>query len=681
MKKAVLIVMFWMLMTSLFSQNTLPTELKGNWLNANDSIEWMISFQPGFAVYDTQFWVYEAIEPINDGYKIVLSNKTGKHQISADLIDDGSLMLTVDNQKPLRCTRKKALHPDFSNHHAPPFSGSLLTDDTATIRGFIEDYDPELYIGTGIVQYISTLTFFTDLYDSHFEISPDGRFEVKFRAFNPQMVYFVIEGSTQTRIFIVPGEVQMIAFNNALKEVTLDPRRWEGLTDFQMNHYMGTSGILSEEMLFLLRYYEHDLTTSRERTFNMESMSQLEYARWRKSVYTEDSSKMDDFMSKINTSERSRQVMKINMKADYIYNIYAYPIKMPSLTQLGPKYLAEMPQMDYEDPQYLLASEYFGIINYMTFFNNNQSLSPFRKIRALNFLDYADDHLIDIADTALINKQRIALYNIQNHDEDFHFKDESPQYDSAMLENSKTLWEPYNELVKKYEILNTDSARMQRRISEFEYAFQTYGRGLIGQMYAMHWMMLIKENKSLDSIYIQWAKQNITEPVLLNFLLKDHAKKKEAESRYSTYADGTIFIDSIPSIADSDTFYDEILTRFKGKVVYIDFWADWCSPCRAEIKPAAKLKKEYEGKDIVFLYFGMSCKKDAWQKVIMQEQMEGYHYWLDKNQGNVLGEKFGIIGIPHYLLVDKTGKILEGQPPRPSDKVEIREKLNEMLVH
>ena len=76
----------------------------------------------------------------------------------------------------------------------------------------------------------------------------------------------------------------------------------------------------------------------------------------------------------------------------------------------------------------------------------------------------------------------------------------------------------------------------------------------------------------------------------------------------------------------------------------------------------------------------MSCKKDAWQKVIKQEQMEGYHYWLDKNQGDVLSEKFGIKGIPHYLLVDKSGKVLEGQPPRPSDKVEIREKLNEMLV-
>ena len=152
MKKAISIMMFWMLMTSLFSQNNLPPSLKGNWLNANDSIEWIISFQPGFAVYDTQFWDYEAIESSGNGHKIVLSNKTGKHQISTELTDDGSLMFTVDKQKPLRCTRKKALHPDFSNHHNPPFSGSLLKNDSVTIRGFIEDYDTELYEGTGFVE-------------------------------------------------------------------------------------------------------------------------------------------------------------------------------------------------------------------------------------------------------------------------------------------------------------------------------------------------------------------------------------------------------------------------------------------------------------------------------------------------------------------------------------------------
>lgn len=680
MKKLILFISIMFLGVPLFGQSALPLALIGNWLNANDSIEWIISFQPGFAVYDTQFWDYETIEPTNDGYKIVLSNKTVKHQINANMAHNGSLLLTVDKQKSFLCTRQKALNPDFSYHKSPPFSGSLLADDNVTIRGFIEDYDPELYEGTGHVQYLNTLTRFTKTYDHHFEIAPDGRFEVKFRAFSPQMIYFTIEGSTQTRMFIVPGEVQMIGFNATLKQVTLDPRKWEVLNDFEINHYMGNSGLLSEEMLFLLRDYEYNLTTSpRTKALNMESMSQLQYLRWRKRTYTNDYSKMGSFMDKINSSERARQVMNITMKADYIYDIYAYPIRMEGIAQLGSKYIDEMPEMNYNDHQYLLASQYYGIINYMTFFNNHQSLSLYKKARVLNFLDYADNHLIDLADTTLVHDQRLAMSDTRDTDEEFPFADESADYDSAMSENAKTLWEPYNTLVKKYEIMNTDSTRLQRRISELDYAVQAYGNGLTSQMYAMQWMLLFNQNKSLDSAFIQWAKHHITEPVLLNFLLEDHTEKIEAESRYTSYAEGTIFVDSIPSISDSYAFFDEILARFKGKVVYIDFWADWCSPCRAEIKPAAKLKEEYKDKDIVFLYFGMSCKKPDWQKVIMQEQMEGYHYWLDRNQGNVLAGKFGITGIPHYLMVDKSGKILEGQPPRPSNRTEIREKLDELL--
>lgn len=63
----------------------------------------------------------------------------------------------------------------------------------------------------------------------------------------------------------------------------------------------------------------------------------------------------------------------------------------------------------------------------------------------------------------------------------------------------------------------------------------------------------------------------------------------------------------------------------------------------------------------------------------MQEQMEGYHYLLDKEQGKVLKEKFGIIGIPHYLLVDRNGEILADHAPDPGNRAAINERLDELL--
>lgn len=82
---------------------------------------------------------------------------------------------------------------------------------------------------------------------------------------------------------------------------------------------------------------------------------------------------------------------------------------------------------------------------------------------------------------------------------------------------------------------------------------------------------------------------------------------------------------------------------------------------------------------MVFLYFGYNCKNERWDQVIKQDQVSGYHYWLDKEQGKVLKEKFGIIGIPHYLLVDRNGEISAEQAPDPGNRAAIRERLDELL--
>jgi thiol-disulfide isomerase/thioredoxin len=111
----------------------------------------------------------------------------------------------------------------------------------------------------------------------------------------------------------------------------------------------------------------------------------------------------------------------------------------------------------------------------------------------------------------------------------------------------------------------------------------------------------------------------------------------------------------------------DIFKKYKGKVIYVDFWASWCVPCRAEMPNAANLKEKLKGKKIVFLYFGYNDKEKAWLKARNQLSIEGEHYLLNEKLIKEADELFGINGIPHYAIIDKDGKVVNKQADRPSN--------------
>ncbi len=59
------------------------------------------------------------------------------------------------------------------------------------------------------------------------------------------------------------------------------------------------------------------------------------------------------------------------------------------------------------------------------------------------------------------------------------------------------------------------------------------------------------------------------------------------------------------------------LSDFKGKVVFIDFWASWCGPCIKEVPSAKQLEAKFaHNKDLVFLNISLDRNADAWEKAI-----------------------------------------------------------------
>ena len=105
------------------------------------------------------------------------------------------------------------------------------------------------------------------------------------------------------------------------------------------------------------------------------------------------------------------------------------------------------------------------------------------------------------------------------------------------------------------------------------------------------------------------------------------------------------------------------LSDLFGKVLYIDVWATWCGPCCAEIPYLEKLAEHYKNDarlDIVSV--SVDADRGAWEDKLAKDKPR----WKQFLQGNFTS-LYNINGIPRFILLDKTGKIITVDAPRPSD--------------
>lgn len=109
------------------------------------------------------------------------------------------------------------------------------------------------------------------------------------------------------------------------------------------------------------------------------------------------------------------------------------------------------------------------------------------------------------------------------------------------------------------------------------------------------------------------------------------------------------------------------LSDFMGKVVYINFWGVSCGPCIYDIKNSVpKLHKQYKDKNVVFINICVDAKEDKWKKALADLQLNGINLIAEGWNNHPVCIAYNISSIPHYVLIDKEGKIADNNAPGPS---------------
>lgn len=136
--------------------------------------------------------------------------------------------------------------------------------------------------------------------------------------------------------------------------------------------------------------------------------------------------------------------------------------------------------------------------------------------------------------------------------------------------------------------------------------------------------------------------------------------------KWSTLASGKPAPDFYGVTPRGDTL---TLNSLKGKVVYVDVWATWCVPCRAEFPQASQLQQQFSSNPgVVFLYVSVDQNQAAWKKVLQDDaHLGGIHInQASVEQAGSLWKPYLLSSIPRYMLIDQKGLIVQANADRPS---------------
>jgi len=120
------------------------------------------------------------------------------------------------------------------------------------------------------------------------------------------------------------------------------------------------------------------------------------------------------------------------------------------------------------------------------------------------------------------------------------------------------------------------------------------------------------------------------------------------------------------------------LDKLKGRVVYVDFWASWCGPCRRSFPWMNELQHKYGERGLTIVGVNVDKRRPDAQRFLQQTPAE---FTIVYDETGKTPEAYGVKGMPSSYLIDATGKVVAVESGfRDEQKAPIEERIRTLLA-
>ena len=633
-----------------FYDITAPTLIpaSSNWRSTTTG-DWVLSLYKDVAVYDSKVWQYVQ----KTDKKVVLTDGKEKITIAIGKEKNGERDFTINGKKQsLAMFRPKTL-PEYPTPDTTSFS-TEIKEGEVTLTGYVRNITPQ-YINKNLRIEIRTPNIVKGDMGEEFTSTIDslGKFEIKIPLLGTQLVCVYCKYDQRSyvasaRTILTPNEKYFI------------------LADLNTNKmmFMGDDARLQNELQTI-----EDL--------------EVPYAGWINGTVSNDS------ILKVANRWMSHYDISVKKLSDYA-------AKHPNVSKRFLDFHYE--ENRFNASHYIMMMKYNAINRTLPeelsgWIEKNSAINPNMPLTLCNylcsFLRYARENAAEKSPLMKLSRRQpdgflwleskgLLKLTDKEHAAIDQAKEAQKEINNALItiKDRKELNEVGNKINEKYsacyEVIDSITRRQDFMIAYYDQVknghfyiqHQVVNSEFPAEpLHSIHCCQILSEFMDhermpliddlipiLDDIRVPLFKEIVMRQ---NDYYKNMLKGKE-EAVNAVIHPST----DVEGLTDGKAILDKLVAPYKGKIVYLDIWGTWCSPCKRKLKESHKLKAELKDYDIVYLYLANNSPEKSWKNVIGEYNLTEpncVHYNLPSNQQHAIEQYVELTGYPTYSLIDKQG--------------------------